>query len=244
MAGGGLPHPLVIFRELNVLLGADPHALAGSAHDPMMYPVPTHVWFTWMAMLFLIIMGLLVRRKLTLVPGKLQNFWEVVVGGLEDFVVTNVGEKGRTVFPVLVTIFVFICTMNYIGLIPGCDAPTANVNTNAAMAIFTFLYYNWIGIKTWGFKYVKHFMGPVGFLAPLMLILETISHLARPLSLTLRLFGNIRGEEIVLVLLFVLAPVVGTLPMYFLFILAKTIQAFIFFMLTMIYLKGSLEHAH
>ena len=76
------------------------------------------------------------------------------------------------------------------------------------------------------------------------MIIEFVSHLARPLSLTLRLFGNIRGEEIVLVLLFALAPVVSTLPMYFLFILAKTIQAFIFFMLTMIYLKGSLEHAH
>ena len=241
---GGLPHPLVIFRELNVALGADPHAAAGSALDPMMYPVPTHVWFTWMVMLFLIIMGLLVRRKLTLVPGGLQNVWEIIIGGLEDFVVTNVGEKGRTVMPVLLTIFVFILCMNYTGLIPGCDAPTANVNTNAAMAIFVFLYYNWIGIKTWGVKYIKHFMGPVGFLAPLMLILEPISHIARPLSLTLRLFGNIRGEEIVLILLFTLAPVVGTLPMYFLFILAKTIQAFIFFMLTMIYLKGSLEHAH
>ena len=87
-------------------------------------------------------------------------------------------------------------------------------------------------------------MGPMAALAPLMLVLETVSHLARPVSLTLRLFGNIRGEEIVLVLLFVLAPVLGTLPMYFLFILGKTIQAFIFFMLTMIYLKGSLEHAH
>jgi F-type H+-transporting ATPase subunit a len=87
-------------------------------------------------------------------------------------------------------------------------------------------------------------MGPVGFLAPLMLILEPISHLARPLSLTLRLFGNIRGEEIVLILMFFLAPVLGSLPMYFLFILAKTIQAFIFFMLTMLYLQGAVEHAH
>jgi F-type H+-transporting ATPase subunit a len=75
-------------------------------------------------------------------------------------------------------------------------------------------------------------------------VLEIVSHLARPLSLTLRLFGNIRGEEIVLVLLFTLAPVVGTLPMYFLFILGKTIQAFIFFMLATIYLKGSMDHAH
>ena len=240
----GLPHPLVFFRELNILLGANPGAHAGSPLDPMMYPIPTHVWFTWVAMLFLFICGILVRRKVTMVPGKLQNFFEVVIGGLEDFVVTNVGEKGRTVFPVLATIFVFICTMNYMGLIPGCDAPTANINTNAAMAIFAFGYYNYIGIKTWGFKYIKHFMGPVAAMAPMMIILEFVSHLARPLSLTLRLFGNIRGEEIVLVLLFVLAPIVSTLPMYFLFLLAKTIQAFIFFMLTMIYLKGSLEHAH
>ena len=81
-------------------------------------------------------------------------------------------------------------------------------------------------------------------MAPLMLILEIISHLARPLSLTLRLFGNIKGEEIVLILMFMLAPIVGSLPMYFLFVLAKFIQAFIFFMLGMIYLKGSLDHAH
>ena len=87
-------------------------------------------------------------------------------------------------------------------------------------------------------------MGPVPALAPLMLILEPVSHLARPLSLTLRLFGNIRGEEIVLILMFMLAPIVGSLPMYFLFILAKTIQAFIFFMLTMLYLQGACEHAH
>ena len=146
--------------------------------------------------------------------------------------------------PILATIFLFIATMNYLGLMPGCDAPTANINTNAAMAVFVFAYYNYIGIKTWKAGYIKHFLGPVGFLAPLMLVLETISHLARPLSLTLRLFGNIRGEEIVLILLFMLAPVASTVPMYFLFFLAKSIQALIFFMLTMIYLKGAVEHAH
>ncbi|MDD4733064.1 MAG: F0F1 ATP synthase subunit A [Desulfovibrio sp.] len=241
---GGLPHPLVIFRELNIALGADPAAAAGSALDPMIYPVPTHVWFTWLAMAILLIAGLMVRRKLTLVPGGLQNFFELVVGGLEDFVVANIGEKGRQFMPILVTIFLFVLTMNYLGLVPGCDAPTANINTNAAMAIFVFLYYNYVGIKTWKAGYIKHFLGPMPALAPLMLVLEIISHLARPLSLTLRLFGNIRGEEIVLVLLFVLAPLYSTLPMYFLFILAKSIQALIFFMLTMIYLKGAVEHAH
>lgn len=241
---GGLPHPLVFFRELNIALGADAAAHAGSPLDPSMYPIPTHVWFTWLAMAILLIAGLMVRRKLTLVPGGLQNFFELVIGGMEDFVVANIGEKGRQFMPILATIFLFIVTMNYLGLVPGCDAPTANVNTNAAMAVFVFVYYNYVGIRIWKAGYIKHFLGPMLPLAPLMFILELISHFARPLSLTLRLFGNIRGEEIVLILLFTLAPVFSTVPMYFLFFLAKTIQALIFFMLTMIYLKGSVEHAH
>lgn len=227
--GGGLPHPLLFMDVLNNMLGAH---------------IPLHVMYTWLAMAILFILALMVRSRLSLVPGGLQNVFEVIIGGLEDFMVTNTGEEGREVFVMPCVLFLFILVQNYIGLIPGCDAPTANINTNAAMALSVFLYYNWIGIKKWGPGYIKHFMGPVAALAPLMLVLEFISHLARPLSLTLRLFGNIKGEEIVLVLLFVLAPVVSTLPMYFLFILAKTIQAFIFFMLTMIYLKGSLEHAH
>ncbi|WP_243544363.1 F0F1 ATP synthase subunit A [Pseudodesulfovibrio tunisiensis] len=226
---GGLPHPLLYMDMLNSALGTH---------------IPNHVLYMWLAMAILFSLGLLVRGSLKLVPGGMQNLFEVIVGGLEDFVVTNLGQEGRRFVPLLVTIFMAILVMNYIGLVPGCDAPTANINTNAAMAVIVFLFYQGVGIKKWGFGYIKHFMGPVGFLAPLMLILEPISHIARPLSLTLRLFGNIRGEEIVLILLFMLAPVLGTLPMYFLFMLAKTIQAFIFFMLTMIYLQGAIEHAH
>ncbi|WP_031484483.1 F0F1 ATP synthase subunit A [Maridesulfovibrio frigidus] len=225
----GLPHPLIFMTELNNALGTH---------------IPIHVWYTWVAMLILFTIGFLVSRKLSLVPGGLQNLVEIIVGGLEDFVVANIGEGGRTVFPFMCTLFVYILVMNLLGLVPGCDAPTANINTNAAMAVCTFLYYNYIGIKQHGAGYIKHFFGPVPALAPLMFIIEVVSHISRPLSLTLRLFGNIRGEEIVLVLLFMLAPVFSTLPMYFLFMLAKVIQAFIFFMLTMIYLKGSLEHAH
>lgn len=226
---GGLPHPFLFMEVVNESLGTH---------------VPIHIWYTWLAMAILFSVGLLVRSRISLVPGGLQNFFETVIGGLEDFTVDNLGEEGRKVYPILITIFLFIITMNYLGLVPGCDAPTANVNTNAAMALCVFIYYNFIGIQKWGFGYIKHFMGPMAILAPLMLVLEFISHIARPLSLTLRLFGNIKGEEIVLMLLFMLAPVVSTVPMYFLFALAKGIQAFIFFMLTLIYLKGSLEHAH
>jgi F-type H+-transporting ATPase subunit a len=231
----GFPHPILLYT----LTGTDKWL-----PDLLGVEDAKHVFYSWLVMIFLVIVALIVRRRLTLVPGKLQNVCEVLIGGLEDFTVTTIGEDGRKVFPVLIGLFIYILVCNLTGLIPGCDAPTANVNTNAAMALFAFGYYNFIGFKRWGIGYVKHFCGPFWWLIPLMLPLELISHLARPLSLTLRLFGNIRGEEIVMLLFFILAPIVGTIPIYFLFLLAKTLQAFIFFMLTMIYLKGSLEHAH
>ncbi len=203
-----------------------------------------HIFYTWCAMAILFTAGFLLRGRLRLVPTGMQNFFEVIIGGLEEFTVTTIGEKGRKVFPLLCGIFLFLMVQNLMGLVPGCDAPTANINTNAAMALFVFLYYNFVGLRNWGPGYIKHFMGPMLPLAPLMLPIEIVSHCARPLSLTLRLFGNIRGEEIVLMLFFFMAPVFATLPTYFLFFIAKSLQAFIFYMLTMIYLQGAMEHAH
>lgn len=203
-----------------------------------------HVFYTWCAMAILFAIGFILRGRMKLIPRGLQNLFEVLIGGLEEFTVTTVGEKGRKIFPLLCAIFLFILAQNLLGLVPGCDAPTANINTNAAMALFVFCYYNYVGLRAWGPGYIKHFMGPMLPLVPLMLPIELISHVARPLSLTLRLFGNIRGEEIVLLLFFTMAPVLATFPTYFLFLIAKTLQAFIFYMLTMIYLQGAMEHAH
>lgn len=236
---GGLPHPL-LYADMVKSIG---HWGASLEHALGVQSI-NHVLYMWFSMAILFILGFIVRGRLQLVPGGMQNFFETIIGGLEDFTVSNLGQEGRQFMPLLCTIFLFILTMNLMGLIPGCDAATANINTPAAMAIIVFVFYQLVGIKKWGAGYIKHFMGPVKALAPLMLVLEIVSHFARPLSLTLRLFGNIRGEEIVLILMFMLAPVLGSLPMYFLFILAKTIQAFIFFMLTMLYLQGSIEHAH
>lgn len=231
----GLPHP-VLFSDLT---GVD------KALSKMLgVNEAKHLFYTWIAMAILFGVAFLLRGKLTTVPGKLQNVVEAAVDGLEGFIESVVGHDCQKVVNILIAIFFFILFQNLLGLVPGCDAPTANVNTNAAMAVTVFLYYNGVGLMRWGPKYIKHFMGPMWWLVPLMLPLELISHCARPLSLTLRLFGNIRGEEIVMVLFFLLAPIVGTLPIFFLFLLGKVLQAFIFFMLTMIYLKGSLEHAH
>ena len=206
--------------------------------------IPVHILYSWVVMLILIILGWLGTRRLSLVPGGVQNYLETLVNGMEDFVVANMGEQGRQVFPLLMTLFIYILFCNFIGLLPGCMAPTANLNTNASMAICVFLFYNYIGIKQHKAKYIKHFTGPIALLSPLMLPIEILSHLARPLSLTVRLFGNIFGEELVLLLFFMLAPILATLPIYFLYGLADTIQAFIFFMLSMIYLKMAFEEAH
>ncbi|MDL2306763.1 F0F1 ATP synthase subunit A [Desulfovibrio sp. OttesenSCG-928-C06] len=231
---GGLVHPLLISTEL----GLDNAVINGQSVEFK------HVFYTWAAMAILIVVGLIVKRKLKMVPSGAQNVLELIIGGLEDFTINNMGEAGRRYVPLLCGIFLFILCMNLLGLVPGFDAPTANLNTTASMATCIFLYYNFLGLKSWGPKYIKHFMGPMPVLVPLMLPVELVSHLARPVSLSLRLFGNIRGEELVLVIFFTLVPLFATLPIYFLFGLAKTLQAFIFFLLAMLYIKGAIEHAH
>lgn len=230
----GLPHPVL----LSDMVGLSYIHVGGQVVEFK------HVFYTWVLMAIMFAVAYMARGKITMIPGKLQNFLEVIIGGLEDFVVGITGEDGRKVYPILIVFFLFILCLNLSGLLPGFDAPTANINTTAALALVCFVYYNAIGIQRWGAGYIKHFMGPMWWLSPLMLPLEFISHIARPLSLTLRLFGNIRGEEIVLILFFMLAPLIGTIPIYFLFGLAKMLQAFIFFMLATIYLKGAMEHAH
>jgi len=230
----GLPHPILI----STLVGLDYVELFGKTVEFK------HVLYTWIGMAGLFGLSAYARNSLTLVPGKLQNVLETLVDGLEQMTVNASGEEGRQFFPLLCTIFLFVFSLNVMGLIPAFDAPTANINTTLALALFVFLFYNFLGIKRWGPGYVKHFLGPNPLLIPLMLPIELISHVARLVSLTLRLFGNIRGEEIALVVFFLLYPIISTVPVYFLFLLAKTLQAFIFFMLTMIYIKGALDHAH
>jgi F-type H+-transporting ATPase subunit a len=229
-------HPIFLVEEAVKAVGLV------DAHGQCL--IPAHVLHSWVVMILLIVLAVLATRKLSLVPRGLQNLFEFLIETLENFVVANMGENGRKVFPVLATLFIYILFSNYTGLIPGADAPTANINTTLPMAVFVFVYYQYWGFKIHGMKYIKHFMGPVPWLAPLIFPIEVIGHFARMLSLSLRLFGNIRGEDLVLVLLFMLAPVVSTVPIYFLFMLLKVIQALVFFMLSMLYLKAAFEEAH
>jgi len=225
------------FFFLNEILAA--MGLEHFAHDY------THVIHSWLVMLILIVGAILFTRGVQFLPRKGQNVLEVIIGGLENFMVDITGPEGRFFFPFIATIFLYILISNLIGLVPGFFSPTANLNTTLSMALCTFVVTHIIGFKFHGAKYIKHFLGPVWWLAPLMFPIELIGHLARIMSLSIRLFGNIFGKETVLGILFMLAGLyLAPLPILFLGILVSFIQALVFTLLSIIYFVGAMEEAH
>lgn len=200
--------------------------------------------YTWLVMILLLVLGKVATARIQSVPGGMQNFMEVVIGGIENMIEETMGHHGRAFFPLIATLALFILVSNLIGLVPGFYPPTANINTTAACAVIVFLSTHVVGVKEHGFSYLKHFLGPIWWLAPIMFFIEVIGHLSRPVSLTLRLFGNMNGHELVLMIFFALAPFLVPLPMMLMGILVSFIQAFVFMLLAMIYIQGSLEEAH
>ena len=207
--------------------------------------VPEHVVYSWVAMAVLIGLSLAARFSLKkTAPTGVQNVLETIVSGLENFVVDIMGPEGRHYLSLIGSLFLFILVCNLQGLIPGFDSPTANINTTLALALVTFAATHYIGIKRHGIGYVKHFMGPMWALAPLMLPIELISHLARVMSLTFRLFGNMVAKHKLLLVLALLAPYIAPIPILGLGLLVSFVQALVFTLLTMLYLSGSIEAAH
>jgi F-type H+-transporting ATPase subunit a len=204
-----------------------------------------HVIHSWLVMILLIVGALLLVKGIQMIPRKGQNVIEVVIQSLENFMVEITGPEGKAFFPYIATIFFYILISNLIGLVPGFVSPTANVNTTLSLALCTFVLTHAIGIKHHGAKYIKHFLGPMPILAPLMLVIELIGHLARVMSLTMRLFGNIFGKEKLLGILFGLAGLyLAPLPVLFLGILVSFIQAVVFMLLSIMYFAGAMEEAH
>ncbi len=214
----------------------------GLGHFAHVYP---HVIYSWFAILLLIIFAVLATRKIDMIPTKAQNFFEILISGMEEFMVDITGEEGRWFFPIIATIFIYIATCNLMGLIPGFFPPTASINTTVSCAIPVFLFTHFIGVKYHGIKYIKHFLGPVWWLIPIILPIEIIGHLARVLSLSFRLFGNITGHELVLAILFMLAGAFfAPLPIMAMGIFVAFVQAFVFFLLSIMYFSGAMEEAH
>jgi len=203
-----------------------------------------HVLYTWFVMLVLIVLALVASRGLKMVPTGLQNFMESIISGITNLIEETMGHKGMTYFPLIATIAFFILVSNLIALIPGFMPPTANLNTNAALALTVFAMTHIVGFKEHGIGYLKHFMGPIWWLAPLIFVIEIVGHLARPLSLSLRLFGNMYGHEVVLMIFFALVPLFLPIPMMLMGVLIAFIQTFVFTLLAMIYIAGALEEAH
>ncbi|WP_303721541.1 F0F1 ATP synthase subunit A [Malonomonas rubra] len=203
-----------------------------------------HVTYSWLVMIILIVVAFLATRAISIVPTGLQNLMETVVTGIEGLLEETMGEEGKDYFPLIATFALFILVSNLIALIPGFYPPTANLNTNAALALTVFVMTHVVGFKKHGAHYLKHFMGPIWWLAPLIFVIEIIGHLARPLSLTLRLFGNMWGHEIVLMIFLMLVPLFLPIPMMLMGVLVAFIQTFVFTLLAMIYIAGALEEAH
>ena len=229
-----MEHPYLILVKLFERIG-----LGHFAH------ARPHVIYTWLVMAILIVFGFLATRSISIIPQKLQNAFEMIISGIEEFMVGVTGEEGRWLFPLAGTIFLFIAVSNLIGLIPGFLPPTANLNTTLACALIVFVFTHVIGLKYHGAGYIKHFLGPVWLLMPLVFVIEVIGHLARVLSLSLRLFGNMMGHELVLTILFLLAGAFfAPLPIMAMGIFVALVQAFVFFLLSVMYFTGAMEHAH
>jgi len=229
-----MEHPYLFFVKLFELIG-----LGHFAHS---YP---HIVYTWVVMALLIALGYLATKTISMVPAKAQNVFELLIAGMEDFMVEITGEEGRWLFPIVATLFIYIFACNLIGLVPGFFPPTASLNTTVSCALVVVIFTHIIGVKYHGPKYIKHFMGPVWWMVPIILPIELIGHLARILSLSFRLFGNMMGHELVLAILFGLAGAFfAPLPIMALGIFVALVQAFVFFLLSIMYFSGAMEHAH
>jgi F-type H+-transporting ATPase subunit a len=211
--------------------------IPGLSHAP-------HITYTWLTMVLLLVIAYLTTRRLRLLPGAGQGLMELLVGGLLDFMERVMGHHAKAHLPIIGGIVLFIVTANLLGIIPGLYSATANINVTAGCALTVFLYYQYIGFRRHGAAYIKHFTGPVWWLAPLMLPIELISHVIRPFTLALRLFANMQGHEIVLIIITLLVPIVAPLPIVFLGIFVSFIQGFVFMLLSMIYIAGAEEEPH
>ena len=217
----------------------------------MIFPsIPAYVSHSWLAMVLIIVVALIVKNNLKLIPSALQNVMEVLFEFLRGQAQTSIGHKWADKFlPLLGTLFIYILVGNFLGLIPGFESPTSNVNVTFSMAIPVFFIYQYMGFKVHGIRYLEHFLGPIRnvYAIPFMMfmfVVEWITHLARPLTLGVRLFGNMFGKHLLLFVLGMLAPLIVPVAFLALGTLVSVLQAYVFMLLTAVYIAGAVEEHH
>ncbi len=201
---------------------------------------------------FIVVIGIVfyfarkATTKIQLVPTGSQNVLEAYISGVVSMGADTMGEENaRKYLPLIGSLGLVILVSNLIGVVPGFESPTGNINFTLALALIVFVYYNYLGIAKNGFvNYFKHFMGPMLILAPLMFPIEIISHLSRIVSLSFRLFGSIKGDDMFLMVLLMLVPWLIPLSGFFLLTAFAFLQTFIFMILTYVYIAGSIMMEH
>jgi len=241
-----LEHSLFIVDFFNKIVGKPLAFLLGLAGIEVKNPehlIPDHIVMSLIVAAVLILFFGLASRRLNLVPSKLQSILELIIQAFENILVETIGERGKKYLPLIATVGLFILVCNLLGLVPGFMSPTSKLNVTLGCALVVFFYYHWQGIRSQGlFKYLKHFTGPIPLLAPLLIPIEIISHFSRPVSLSIRLFGNIFAEELLIVVIASIIPFFLPLPFMAIAIFTATIQAFVFVLLACIYIGGAVAH--
>lgn len=239
---------LPITRWLNQLLGgpvtAALNAIGIHPHDPAM-PINNFVAMQLVVVVLLTALFALVRSRLSVEqPGGLQHVFEGIYNFTDELGHSLIGHGHEKFTGFLIALGMYILTSNLIGLIPGFVSPTASPTVPLGCALVTWFFYHYQGIKHQGFHYVKQFTGPVMAIAPLMLVIEIVSHLARVLSLTVRLFANIFAGDMVTLAFFSLVPIGVPIIFLALHIGVSFIQTYIFVLLSAVYLGGALSEEH
>lgn len=241
-----LEHSLFIVDFFNKIVGKPLAFLLGLAGIEVKNPehlIPDYIIMCLIVAAVLILFFGLASRRLNLVPSKLQSILELIIQAFENILVETIGERGKKYLPLIATIGLFILVCNLLGLVPGFMSPTSKLNVTLGCALVVFFYYHWQGIRSQGlFKYLKHFTGPIPLLAPLLIPIEIISHFSRPVSLSIRLFGNIFAEELLIIVIASIIPFFLPLPFMAIAIFTATIQAFVFVLLACIYIGGAVAH--
>lgn len=217
----------------------------------MLFPgIPPYVSYSWLAMIVLIGSALALRGKITLVPAGFQNLMETFADFFLNLSNTGIGHHwGEKFYPLIGTLGLYIGLSNFFGLIPGFESPTSNINMTASMAVPVFLATHYYGVKVHGFKYINHFLGPIRsiYALPLMVLMfciEFIGHMVRPITLSVRLFGNMIAKHMIIIVLGILAPAIVPVAILSLGVLVSLIQAYVFILLTCLYLAGAVEEGH